>query len=476
MATDEYGNRTNHRETELSEVEAANDRSLAGINAHALGDFRPDPTDYFASLVQKAHSVGLLSESAVSMLQAQLASLLTALADKRTGGRSSSLPVEEGRRLLLSATYVIGLALKKYPSADEALSALLNVPLEKLHSDGMTEAARRLSNAKNMQKRIVRSLFKSPNKFWASTVSGGISGFFKLYSPTFDAREIHITADYPPLAGRPKLCGIEFIERYLRYIEAENSFLLLFSSADCDRLLKGLAKDYADSPVNLFEPVLLCALALAHFEKNPRSLELSAADIEKLDALLSGADLRRTAAFLTDSLDKLDSILKLPRHVGLYVVRCMPMLARTVFEGVRHGHINRVFLQMPEEAWRGEISIRDGERLGDSLFGRLREQLLAARSAGERLALITENVHSAADIADIVGDALIEDAEQDSLAAALPLPAFVLLLKRFPSAELEERPNERRFAAALQKRFESLPADQREKLAVILESMAEPLG
>ena len=82
------------------------------------------------------------------------------------------------------------------------------------------------------------------------------------------------------VAGRPKLCGIEFVERYLRYIDAENAFLLLFPSDKCDGLLRELAKDYADSPVNLFEPILLCALALAHFGREPQRLDLSAKEAE----------------------------------------------------------------------------------------------------------------------------------------------------------------------------------------------------
>ena len=77
--------------------------SLEKHGAHALDGFRPDPADYFASLVQAANAAGLLSETDVSGLQVQLADLLKTLADKRTCGRSSSLPVEDVRKLLLSA-------------------------------------------------------------------------------------------------------------------------------------------------------------------------------------------------------------------------------------------------------------------------------------------------------------------------------------------------------------------------------------
>ena len=443
--------------------------SLEKHGAHALDGFRPDPTDYFASLVQAADAAGLLSETDVSSLQAQLADLLKTLADKRTGGRSSSLPVEEGRKLLLSVTYIIGLNLKRYPSAEEAAEALVNTALVQLYNDGMAEANLRMNRARGIQKRILRNFFKNPNRFWFSTVSDGINGFFKLYSPVFSAREIHITADYPPLAGRPKLCGIEFVERYLRYIDAENAFLLLFPSDKCDGLLRELAKDYADSPVNLFEPILLCALALAHFGREPQRLDLSAKEAETLEAELVSLDLKQTAAFLIDALDKLDAVLKLPKSVGLYIVRCMPILARTVHNNVSIGR--SVFPRVSEAFRMGEVNVRDGERLSDAEYRGLRENLLAAQTAGEKLALITENVHSAADIIDIVCDDLLDSAEMNALVEMLPLPAFVLLLKRFPSVEFEEGRNEKQFAEALKARRSSLPPEQSRKLELILENM-----
>ena len=359
--------------------------------------------------------------------------------------------------------------LKRYPSAEEAAEALVNTALVQLYNDGMAEANLRMNRARGIQKRILRNLFKNPNRFWFSTVSDGINGFFKLYSPVFSAREIHITADYPPLAGRPKLCGIEFVERYLRYIDAENAFLLLFPSDKCDGLLRELAKDYADSPVNLFEPILLCALALAHFGREPQRLDLSAKEAETLGAELVSLDLKQTAAFLIDALDKLDAVLKLPKSVGLYIVRCMPILARTVHNNVSIGR--SVFPRVSEAFRMGEVNVRDGERLSDAEYRGLRENLLAAQTAGERLALITENVHSAADIIDIVCDDLLDSAEMNALVEMLPLPAFVLLLKRFPSVEFEEGRNEKQFAEALKARRSSLPPEQSRKLELILENM-----
>lgn len=62
--------------------------SLEKHGAHALDGFRPDPTDYFVSLVQAANAAGLLSETDVSSLQVHLADLL------KTVGRISEQGAE----------------------------------------------------------------------------------------------------------------------------------------------------------------------------------------------------------------------------------------------------------------------------------------------------------------------------------------------------------------------------------------------
>ena len=75
------------------------------------------------------------------------------------------------------------------------------------------------------------------------------------------------------------------------------------------------------------------------------------------------------------------------------------------------------------------------------------------------------------DIIDIVCDDLLDSAEMNALVEMLPLPAFVLLLKRFPSVEFEEGRNEKQFAEALKARRSSLPPEQSRKLELILENM-----
>ena len=76
--------------------------SLEKHGAPALDGFRPDPTDYFASLVQAANAAGLLSETDVSSLQAQLADLLQRLLAARRGGEQGA-PIPWGPSIALGA-------------------------------------------------------------------------------------------------------------------------------------------------------------------------------------------------------------------------------------------------------------------------------------------------------------------------------------------------------------------------------------
>ena len=68
------------------------------------------------------------------------------------------------------------------------------------------------------------NLIKTNNYFYNTTLKEGIKAFFKIYNFSYDACNINITADYEPL-NRPNLYGIEFISKYLEYINYENIFV-----------------------------------------------------------------------------------------------------------------------------------------------------------------------------------------------------------------------------------------------------------
>ena len=159
-----------------------------------------------------------------------------------------------------------------------------------------------------LQRRILKNLFNTPNVFYRSTIQGGINGSFKLYSPQFSAHEIHITADYPLCLGSPQFEGVEFIEEYLSRIDAENAFCNLFDPVLVHRLLLGLSPDYAQLPVNIFEPVLIAALGLVMVGRLPSGLDLTTYDILLLEDTFESKTKEQIESALCTALNRLKSI------------------------------------------------------------------------------------------------------------------------------------------------------------------------
>ena len=171
-----------------------------------------------------------------------------------------------------------------------------------------------------------------------------LHGFFRLYRPQFAAHEIHITADYPVLMGRPEADGIEFIEKYLRCIQAENAFCTRFALRDVHRLLCGLTRDYAGIPMNLFEPVLLCALALTLSGREAKRLDLTQDDVSYLNSLFCGKSKTQVQDCLGTALSRLGERMDVPPVSASYAALCLPGLSTVILNAVKTETLDRVFL------------------------------------------------------------------------------------------------------------------------------------
>lgn len=249
------------------------------------GGLRPerlDPNDYFRSLAAQAGACGLLTEAEQAQLQDGLLRLVARQAARWCKGESSSLPVERVQALLESVLFVLGLELKACAAPEQAVQALKDAPLEALFEQGLRQIRQRLAALRRRHARLADTLFETPNQYYRATAVDGIRGFFRLYRPEFAAQEIGITADYPLCLGRPAQRGIEFIERYLEGIEAENAFCRLFAPQDVHHLLCGLTPDYRNIPLNLFEPVLLAALGLTLLGRSPERLDLTGPEQDEI--------------------------------------------------------------------------------------------------------------------------------------------------------------------------------------------------
>lgn len=418
---------------------------------------------YFQSLIEQAHLCGLLSDQELSKIQTELLIILAEQTDKWSQGKSSSIPMEKAQELLTSAAFVIGVQLKSYQAPENAVEALKAEPLKSLFEKGLKLVQRKIAISRHRQKRIIAHLLNTPNVYYRATIADGINGFFRLYRPQFSAQEIHITADYPTYLGRPNFDGIEFIERYLRCIEAENEFCMHFAPQDIHHLLCGLTQDYRSIPMNLFEPVFLSALGLSILHRNPEQLDLSKEDIVSLYRFFSGKSKQEIQLILENAFCDLDKKMELPEISKRYICLCIPKFAETIQKSVVLKTMDKVFLAPAYPERETKITISYGERMDDTKYQKLVDRILQANNSKDRVNLILQEVHSLADLLDILSDAELYKEDFELLTNLLPAPVFAALLNQYPNDDFLERESEKLLYDALQSRKQHIsPKEMRQ--------------
>lgn len=418
---------------------------------------------YFQSLIEQAHLCGLLSDQELSKIQTELLIILAEQTDKWSQGKSSSIPMEKAQELLTSAAFVIGVQLKSYQAPENAVEALKAEPLKSLFEKGLKLVQRKIAISRHRQKRIIAHLLNTPNVYYRATIADGINGFFRLYRPQFSAQEIHITADYPTYLGRPNFDGIEFIERYLRCIEAENEFCMHFAPQDIHHLLCGLTQDYRSIPMNLFEAVFLSALGLSILHRNPEQLDLSKEDIVSLYRFFSGKSKQEIQLILENAFCDLDKKMELPEISKRYICLCIPKFAETIQKSVVLKTMDKVFLAPAYPERETKITISYGERMDDTKYQKLVDRVLQANNSKDRVNLILQEVHSLADLLDILSDAELYKEDFELLTNLLPAPVFAALLNQYPNDDFLERESEKLLYDALQSRKQHIsPKEMRQ--------------
>lgn len=103
------------------------------------------------------------------------------------------------------------------------------------------------------------------------------------------------------------LTGVEYILAWLEHIIAENRLCTRFPAMHIHRLMGRWQADYEELPLNLFEPVLLCAIACAATGSAPEMLQPEKALLPDLENRLAAPEaahafLLEGAAHLADRL------------------------------------------------------------------------------------------------------------------------------------------------------------------------------
>lgn len=297
--------------------------------------------EYFESLIEETLKVEMISINDISNLQIQLLELLRQRVEKYNNFESSSIIADKAKIIMESNIYTIQIALKKY-TPDEGIEKLKNTSIIDLYYDGRKLIDRKISISKLLYRKVLNNLNNINNETYNATIRRGIKGFFKIYDPDFNAKDIKITADYPlynNLIG--KLEGIEFIEKYLEYIYYENEFCNMFSQENIEYLLYNYSHDYSDLDINIFRIVFIQVIGCILAKENYIELKLTNKGIEKINRCFTGKTKDKIYQLIYNSYQKI-KIDKM--EISKYVENGIEEIQSEIYNGFKLGNLDKIFI------------------------------------------------------------------------------------------------------------------------------------
>lgn len=421
---------------------------------------------YFQSLLEQAYMSGMLSDIQLEKIQFDCLSLLAKQTKRYNSGNSSSIRVEAAQNLLASIMFTIGVWLKTYPNPDEAVTAVQKKGIYAIYQNGFKRIDRMIKATKVLHSSIVGNLVQTENVFYRATIADGIKGFFKLYYPEFAAQEIHITADYPVHYPMERLLGIEFIQKYLECIYYENLFCAQFSAEDVHHLLCGYDEHYEQLLFNIYEPVLSAAIGCILSGGDARRLELAPSSIRILSDLFSGKTRTEILKVLMEAIGQLSELMELTEPLNRYLSGSLLQIAAAIENAVLLQTLDRVFIlaQSPEN--NPKLIVSFGEKMDDEKYRKVLEEIVQCRYTADKKALIKSEIHSLADLEDILLDAELYEEEILGILSELNPAEIAALVKKHPMPSASDkyglRESQITLCACLQKFLEALPKKQRD--------------
>lgn len=387
---------------------------------------------YFQSLLEEAYSAKLLSDNELERIQFDCLALLAKKTERYNMGDSSSIGVDKAQDLLSTIMFTVGVELKNYKNPDDGIEVLQRDGVDSIYKAGYKRIEGLVKQAKMLQSTIICNLFETKNVFYSSTVVDGINGFFKLYYPEFESREIHITADYPVYKRMEPLLGIEFIGKYLEYIYYENEFCTKFSSEDVHHLLCGYDEKYESLLFNIYEQVLTSAIGCILTGGDLLRLERTPSSTKVLIALFQGKSRVEIQEVLTTALEELSEAMEISDSLKHYLSGSLPKIAVSVENAVSLNTLDNVFIipRYPEN--NPKISVSFGEKMDDEKYREFLEEFMQCRHLEDKKAMIKTQIHSLGDLEDILLDGELYEEEILSIIKDLNPVEIAALLKKHP--------------------------------------------
>ena len=355
-----------------------------------------DNDNYLESLLLVALERGIISNTQYEDIIFKICFLLSERIKRYTGELTSSVPLKLASNINNSNIWILGIYLRKFNIKD-SISLLLSEDINRLYNLSKMSLDEFFSKTKLFYKVVfLNNMLDINNYFYKATMREGIEAFFRLYDTSYDALNIHISADYGPCLERPKLRGVEFIRRYLEYINYENIFCRKFNSDRISNLLGRIYSDYRDLPINIFENVFIMAIILEYLDKDIFELE-----IFEFDVAILYNDFSCSRDYYINKLKKSYMNLKVRFKFDLEIIRYLDKcFDSTINVIIRCSENNNLEMLLGLDTCR-RISYVSSSRMDDDKYFEL---LRLVENGNDRVTIVRNKVKSFYDIIRVFED------------------------------------------------------------------------
>jgi hypothetical protein len=421
---------------------------------------------YFQSLLEQGYAKGLFTDSDIERIQYDFLAFLAHKVELFNAGDSSSIRVEKAQDIMASNMFTIGLWLKTYQNPDDAITAIQNEQITGLYQKGRKRIDTMVAATNATHVKILEQLVDTKNVFYQATIVDGIKGFFKLYYPDFGAHEIHITADYPIYNTMPKLAGIEFIHAYLNAIYYENRFCRNFTTDDIHHLLCGYEEDYQELLINIYEPILTAALGCVLAGTDARRLDISEDGVIYLNRFFTGKTKSEIQAALENAAHELKRVFNFPHELELYIQRSLPFIGDKIEIAMGKQSLDHIFYRPVYPEHKPKLYFSFGDKMDNEQYRKVVNEIAQCRLLQDKMEIIKNQIHSLADLEDLLLDADLTRQEIKDILYKLSLPEIAALSKKYSvisdTEALEYREKEQILRECLHDYVSALSQEQRE--------------
>jgi len=405
-----------------------NIEKISSINKSCLNE-----EFYFKSLLEEAVYLKMLTQKDVERIQYECFELLAHKTESFTRGESSSVRVETAEKIMNSNLYTIGIWLKSFNSADDAVRELIETKISDLYEKGRKRIETKLKSAHHIYMMVMKNLVNTKNYTYNATVIEGIKGFFKIYNPDYEAQEIHITADYPLSNTVESLVGIEFILKYLESIYYENMFCSFFSPDEIHHLLSGYAENYCDLIINIYDHVLTAAIGCKIVETFAVGLDISQFQRKQIIHILSSkSDDEIVVIILKANKDLQDELSINNIYLKHYMKNSLTKVISEVTNSVKLNTLEKVFVEKKYPELNEKIHFSFGEKMDDEKYRSIVDEITQCRFLSDKILIIKNKINSLADLEDLLLDAELSEYEITAVLKELKAEEIAALAKYHP--------------------------------------------